>query len=76
MRAVKLCNKEIKTVEPFQGLFTQGMVCHETYRDESGMWLSPEEVKKEGKKIINLKNKNSKLFIAYLLKKIRLIDNI
>ena len=64
MRAVKLCNKEIKTVEPFQGLFTQGMVCHETYKDESGMWLSPEEVKKEGNKIINLKNKNSKVIIG------------
>ena len=30
--------------EPFQGLFTQGMVCHETYRDEKGQWLYPEEV--------------------------------
>ena len=40
------------------------MVCHETYRDESGMWLSPEEVKKEGNKIINLKNKNSKVIIG------------
>ncbi len=29
--------------EPFQGLFTQGMVCHETYRDAKG-WLYPEEV--------------------------------
>jgi len=33
--------------EPFAGLFTQGMVCHETYRDQSG-WLSPDEVVKEG----------------------------
>ena len=33
--------------EPFAGLFTQGMVCHETYRDASG-WLSPDEVVKEG----------------------------
>jgi leucyl-tRNA synthetase len=30
--------------EPFAGLFTQGMVCHETYRSESGDWLFPEEV--------------------------------
>ena len=29
--------------EPFAGLFTQGMVCHETYRDAKG-WLYPEEV--------------------------------
>ena len=30
--------------EPFDALFTQGMVCHETYRDDNGTWLSPEEV--------------------------------
>ena len=32
--------------EPFAGLFTQGMVCHETYKDEADKWLYPEEVKK------------------------------
>jgi leucyl-tRNA synthetase len=30
--------------EPFAGLFTQGMVCHETYRDGAGNWLLPEQV--------------------------------
>jgi len=30
--------------EPFRGLFTQGMVTHETYKDENGKWLFPEEV--------------------------------
>ena len=30
--------------EPFAGLFTQGMVTHETYKDEAGDWLFPEEV--------------------------------
>ena len=30
--------------EPFAGLFTQGMVCHQTYQDQSGDWLFPEEV--------------------------------
>lgn len=30
--------------EPFKGLFTQGMVVHETYRDAAGNWLSPAEV--------------------------------
>jgi leucyl-tRNA synthetase len=35
--------------EPFAGLFTQGMVCHETYRDGRGEWLEPAEVdKREG----------------------------
>ncbi len=32
--------------EPFAGLFTQGMVCHETYKDADGGWLFPEEVRK------------------------------
>ncbi|HAX91923.1 MAG TPA: leucine--tRNA ligase [Rhodospirillaceae bacterium] len=32
--------------EPFTGLFTQGMVCHESYKDEDGQWLYPEEVKR------------------------------
>ena len=31
--------------EPFAGLFTQGMVIHETYRDEEGRWLNPEEIR-------------------------------
>jgi leucyl-tRNA synthetase len=30
--------------EPFQGLFTQGMVTHETYRSADGRWLSPDEI--------------------------------
>ena len=30
--------------EPFAGLFTQGMIGHETYRSEEGHWLSPDEV--------------------------------
>jgi leucyl-tRNA synthetase len=30
--------------EPFAGLFTQGMVVHETYRRASGEWAAPSEV--------------------------------
>ena len=43
-RAIKLNNSEIKIKEPFKGLFTQGMVCHQTYKDVNNNWLSPEEV--------------------------------
>ncbi len=32
--------------EPFEGLLTQGMVCHQTYRDADGNWLFPEEVRR------------------------------
>jgi leucyl-tRNA synthetase len=40
----------VSTPEPFAGLFTQGMVCHETYKDMAGAWVSPDEVeKKDGK---------------------------
>jgi leucyl-tRNA synthetase len=38
----------ISIAEPFKGLFTQGMVTHETYRAGDGSWLSPDEVKKSG----------------------------
>ncbi|MFT5329736.1 MAG: leucyl-tRNA synthetase [Parasphingorhabdus sp.] len=34
--------------EPFESLFTQGMVTHETYQHGDGSWLSPEEVEKNG----------------------------
>jgi leucyl-tRNA synthetase len=39
---------EIGIDEPFKGLFTQGMVTHETYRAGDGSWLSPTEVKRDG----------------------------
>ena len=32
--------------EPFAGLLTQGMVCHQTFRDEAGHWLYPEQVRR------------------------------
>jgi leucyl-tRNA synthetase len=32
--------------EPFAGLFTQGMVTHESYKDDQGKWLYPEEVRR------------------------------
>ncbi|QDX27092.1 leucine--tRNA ligase [Sphingomonas suaedae] len=34
----------IDIAEPFEGLFTQGMVTHETYKASDGRWLSPGEV--------------------------------
>lgn len=34
--------------EPFAGLFTQGMVVHETYRAEDGTWVEPGDVRIEG----------------------------
>jgi leucyl-tRNA synthetase len=45
-RALKDCGY-VGLKEPFAGLFTQGMVCHETYRDEAGNWLFPEDVTRD-----------------------------
>ena len=49
MRVVKKNNPDINEKEPFDGLFTQGMVCHETYKDDKGKWLNPTEIEKTGK---------------------------
>ncbi len=35
----------IDIAEPFAGLFTQGMVTHETYQAPDGSWLAPEDVR-------------------------------
>jgi leucyl-tRNA synthetase len=42
----------VKVQEPFAGLFTQGMVCHETYKDADGNWVSPDEIEKLDGKIV------------------------
>ena len=44
MKALNFNNNKLNLTEPFEGLFTQGMVCHETYKDQNNNWLSPEEV--------------------------------
>ncbi len=46
MKALKTNDSKIKYNEPFKGLFTQGMVCHETYKDNNNKWLLPSEIEK------------------------------
>ena len=46
LRLIKIHN--FKFSEPFKGLFTQGMVCHETYKDQNNNWLSPDEIELVG----------------------------
>ena len=60
MRAINYENKDFNIKEPFKSLFTQGMVCHETYKDENNNWLSPDEVEKVNNEIV-LKNNKKKL---------------
>jgi leucyl-tRNA synthetase len=45
MRAIRQSG-HVGIDEPFTGLFTQGMVCHETYQGEKGEWLYPDEVER------------------------------
>ena len=64
MKAINNTNSKIKAIEPFKGLFTQGMVCHETYKSKNGEWLSPEDIEKtDGGQIISKKNK-SKIIVG------------
>jgi leucyl-tRNA synthetase len=65
MRAISLDNAKINIVEPFEGLFTQGMVCHQTYKDNNNNWLSPEEVNsKDGVNFFIKKKTDQKVFVG------------
>ena len=46
MKSIDSINNNINLSEPFKNLFTQGMVCHESYKDSNGQWLYPDEVNK------------------------------
>ncbi|OFX01908.1 MAG: leucine--tRNA ligase [Alphaproteobacteria bacterium RIFCSPHIGHO2_12_FULL_66_14] len=54
MREVQMTSRD----EPFDGLFTQGMVCHETYKSSDGQWLLPEEVIRDGGKVVRASDKS------------------
>ena len=58
MRAIDYDNENFNIREPFQSLFTQGMVCHETYKDRNNNWLSPDEIEKVNGKFILKNNPN------------------
>ena len=57
MHALSHQNENFDIKEPFEGLFTQGMVCHETYKDKNNNWVSPDElVTIDGKKFLKSNN--------------------
>ena len=65
MMALGHQNKNFISNEPFEGLFTQGMVCHETYKDSKNNWLSPSEVfSNDGKNFFTIKNKTEKVTVG------------
>ena len=61
-KAIKHSNKNFSLSEPFKNLFTQGMVCHETYKDLNNEWLYPSEIEKlTNNKAIKKKDKSKVL---------------
>ena len=64
MNALSYQSKKIDIDEPFKGLFTQGMVCHETYKDKNGNWVSPDElISINGKKFLE-KDRSKEIIIG------------
>ncbi|MDC1353226.1 leucine--tRNA ligase [Pelagibacteraceae bacterium] len=65
MHALSFNNNTFNLKEPFDGLFTQGMVCHETYKNKKNVWLSPEEVfSNDGKKFYNKDNPSEEVIVG------------
>ena len=65
MQALSYKSTTFKLKEPFDGLFTQGMVCHETYKDKNNTWLNPEEVSSEdGKKFFKKGNPSEQVIVG------------
>ena len=64
MRAIDYKNKDFNIKEPFKNLFTQGMVCHETYKDQNNNWISPEDVELKDKKYYKKNDPKSKITIG------------
>ena len=49
-RAMSVCGY-LNLKEPFAGMFTQGMVCHETYPAADGAWVEPDSVTWDGERL-------------------------
>ncbi len=65
MRAINYKNNNFEIKEPFNSLFTQGMVCHETYRDAKNNWFTPNEVEtKDGKNFYKKDRPDEKIFVG------------
>ena len=64
MRALAFKNKDFNYIEPFESLFTQGMVCHETYKNENNQWLYPDEIEKNSEGYFVTKNGKKKVTVG------------
>ena len=54
-RALKKCGY-LSISEPFKGLMTQGMVCHQTFKSKDGDWLFPKDIIKKNNRYFLIKN--------------------
>ena len=63
-KGIKKCDKNFKLSEPFKNLFTQGMVCHESYKDKKGNWLYPDEIEKVNSKDYVKKTDKTKVYVG------------
>jgi len=64
MKALSFKNEKLNISEPFDGLFTQGMVCHETYKDPNNNWVNPDEIETiNGKKYL-IKDKSKEVKVG------------
>ena len=65
MQAINYKNEKFEHTEPFKGLFTQGMVCHETFKNNKNEWVGPDEVdSKDGKNYFMKIDQNTKVIIG------------
>ena len=65
VKALNFKNEKLNSKEPFKGLFTQGMVCHETYKNKDNQWLSPDEViSEDGKNFYSKTNTSEKIIVG------------
>ena len=65
MYAINYKNENFSYKEPFKGLFTQGMVCHETYKDEKNNWVSLDDIfTKDGKNYFKKSNLKEKIKVG------------
>ena len=65
VKAISYKNNNFDMKEPFDGLFTQGMVCHETYKDQNNNWLHPDEITSDdGKNYFKKDNLSEKVIVG------------
>ena len=65
VKAISYKNNNFDMQEPFEGLFTQGMVCHETYKDQNNNWLHPDEITSDdGKNYFKKNNLKEKVIVG------------